>query len=212
MTPMASFPWRLHLITDRVQAGGWDRMEATLAHLAHGLPAGSWLVHFREKDLPARESLFRIRRLQGLLEPKGVPLVVNDRLDLALAGEAAGLHLGEASLPPAEARRHWSGLLGLSRHAIEALASLEAGVVDYVFFSPIFDTPSKRAYGPPQGLDGLRKAVEASPVPVVALGGIDPTRAAAVRDAGAVGVAAIRAIWQSEAPLQAALDLIRPFL
>lgn len=139
-----------------------------------------------------------VRRAVEDTQSTGARILVNDRLDVALAANAAGIHLGEKSLPlgaVAEWRRS-SGrrdfLIGVSCHSLEAARAAELGGADYVFFGPVFATPSKAAFGPPQGLDRLREVCAAVKIPVVAIGGVNLENARACLDAGAAGIAAIR--------------------
>jgi thiamine-phosphate pyrophosphorylase len=128
----------------------------------------------------------------------GTRVLVNDRLDVALAANAAGVHLGENSLP-LEAVSGWrraSGrldfLIGVSCHSLEAARAAERGAADYIFFGPVFETPSKAAFGAPQGIESLREICTAVQIPVLAIGGINLENARACLAAGAAGVAAIR--------------------
>jgi thiamine-phosphate pyrophosphorylase len=124
--------------------------------------------------------------------------LVNDRLDVALAADAGGVHLGEQSLPPREALRllQWRErkdfLIGVSCHSPTAAKEAERGGADYLFFGPVFATPSKAAYGAPQGLERLGEVCRAVTLPVLAIGGITPENAAACLSAGASGIAGIR--------------------
>lgn len=160
--------------------------------------AGATWIQIREKDLEARELTGLVRRAVEDTQSTGARILVNDRLDVALAANAAGIHLGEKSLPlgaVAEWRRS-SGrrdfLIGVSCHSLEAARAAELGGADYVFFGPVFATPSKAAFGPPQGLDRLREVCAAVKIPVVAIGGVNLENARACLDAGAAGIAAIR--------------------
>jgi len=184
----------VHLITDRRLAPDLAaRAEEALA----GLPPGVAAVHLREKDLGGRDLLVLARALVAVCRSRGQALLVNDRLDVALAAGADGVHLPAAGVPPAEARRLLgpAALVGVSCHSAAEVARARAGGASFATFSPIYDTPSKRAYGPPVGLEALRDAVRLG-LPLVALGGVDAGRVAEVRGAGAAGVAAIRA-WLS---------------
>lgn len=196
----------IHLISDRrLVASLPERAAAAL----HGLPPGVVAVHLREKDLGGRALLELARRLRAACAAAGQLLVVNDRLDVALAAGADGVHLPSAGVPIADARRLLGPgrLLGVSCHSRADVERAAAGGADYATFSPIFDTPSKRAYGAPLGLEALRGAA-ALGLPLVALGGIDASNAAAVRGVGAVGVAAIRAWLAGDDPAGAVRALL----
>ena len=130
-------------------------------------------------------------------------ILVNDRLDIALAEGAGGVHLGEKSLPVEEAKRlvllasprspAGAGfLLGVSGHSLEAARAAEGSGADYIFFGPVFATPSKAAFGEPQGVERLGQVCRAVAIPVIAIGGITVENATACLDSGAAGLAAIR--------------------
>ncbi len=184
-------PPRAYLVTE----GGLvpDLVAAVRAALA-GLPPGAVAVQLRDKAMPARQLLALARALQAVCGPAGQPLLVNDRLDVALAAGAAGAHLPSAGLPPEEARRMLppGALLGVSCHSAGEVARAIAGGADFATFGPVFDTPSKRRFGEPLGLERLAEAARLG-LPLLGLGGVDLGNAAQVVAAGAHGVAAIRA-------------------
>jgi thiamine-phosphate pyrophosphorylase len=198
--------FRLCLVTDRHATGGRPLPRVVEACLGAGLRA----VQLREKDLDAGE-LFRLAgELRALTWRYGARLVVNDRADVALAVGADGLHLPAAGLPPEAARRVIGAdrLLGVSTHsAAEAEAAGRRGA-DYVVFGPIHDTPAKRAYGAPQGLEALAVAVARATVPVLAIGGLTAERVPAVARAGAAGIAVIRALLAAADPEAATKGLL----
>lgn len=168
--------------------------------------AWPWLLQWREKDAPPRATYARLLALADLPD---LPLVVNDRVDLALA-LGRGVHLTEASLPTRVVRALLPAgtLLGRSTHDLVAAVRAAAEGTDYIVFGPIFDTPSKRVYGPPRGLEALAEVTAAVPVPVFAIGGIDVDRIAACRAAGAHGIAVIRALWADPDPGAALVRLL----
>ena len=135
---------------------------------------------------------------------------MNDRLDVALAAGADGVHLPSDGVPPADARRLLGpgALVGVSCHSAEDVLRARDGGASFAFFPPLYDTPSKRAYGPPLGLEPLRAAAVLG-LPLVGLGGITVERAAEVRAAGAAGVAAIRAWLEGPDPAAAVRVLAR---
>lgn len=181
----------VHLITDRRLAP--DLLARARAALA-GLPPGAVALHLREKDLGGRALLELARALRQACHAAGQRFLVNDRLDVALAAGADGVHLPSAGVPPGDARRLLgpSALVGVSCHSEADVRRALAGGASFATFGPVYDTPSKRAFGPPVGLAVLRAAARLG-LPLVALGGVDAARAAEVRAAGARGVAAIRA-------------------
>lgn len=197
----------VHLITDR-------RLEPELPARADaalgGLPPGAVAVHLREKDLGGRDLLALAQALARVCRAHRQLLLVNDRLDVALAASADGVHLPAAGVPVADARRLLgpAALVGVSCHSGDDVARALADGASYATFSPVYDTPSKRAYGPPVGLGALHEAARLG-LPLVALGGVTAARAAEVRAAGAAGVAVIRA-WLGEGDAAAAVRALLP--
>jgi thiamine-phosphate pyrophosphorylase len=191
----------LTLVTDRSQTRGRELTAVVGECLAAGLPA----VQVREKDLGALELATLCRRLGALARAHGARLIVNDRVDVALAVGADGVQRTHASLPVDEIRSLAGKRLaiGASVHALEDAVDAEARGADWITFGPVYDTPSKRGWGAPQGLERLAKVSAAVRIPVIAIGGITPERVAAVRQAGAAGVAAIAAILDTESPAAA---------
>ena len=176
------------LVTDRHATGGRDLAQVIAQALDAGLPA----VQLREKDLPGRPLLALAERLRRATAERGAQLFVNDRLDVARAAGADGVHLGEQSFPVAVARALLpQALIGTSVHTV---ADAAARAADFVFFGPVFATPSKASFGPPQGPERLAAAARGAGKPVLAIGGIDAGRLDAVHAAGAHGIAVIRAI------------------
>ena len=202
-TPRLGF--RLYAVTDRQQTAGRPLAEVIAAAARGGLGA----VQLREKDLSARDLYDLGTSLQEALKPHGVPLLINDRIDVALALDAAGVHLAGHSLPTRTARRVLGPgkLLGASTHGLEAARQAADEGADFVVFGPVFPTPSKLAYGPPQGLPRLAEVVRHVPVPVIGIGGINPANLAQVMQAGAHGVAMIRAVLAAPDPCAATREL-----
>ena len=187
---------RLCLVTDRTGTRDRDLVEVVAACLAAGLPA----VEVREKDLPVTEVAALCRRIRAL---RPAPfLIVNDRVDVALAVGAQGVQRTHASLAVDELRvvADKRVRVGASVHSLEDARDAAARGADWLFFGPVYDTPSKRRYGAPQGLTALERVASAVNIPVVAIGGITPDRVADVRRAGARGVAVISAILFAEDP------------
>jgi thiamine-phosphate pyrophosphorylase len=201
----ACIGFRLYIVTDRRQTAGRPLEEVLVAAARGGVGA----IQLREKDLSARELYALGVRLQRLLAPYNVPLLINDRLDVALALDAAGVHLAGHSLPAAQARRilGTQKLIGVSTHSLEEARQAAAGGADFVVFGPVFATPSKMAYGPPQGLQQLAAVVQQVPIPVLAIGGIEHANLPQVMQAGAHGVAMIRAVLSAPDPCEAARRL-----
>jgi thiamine-phosphate pyrophosphorylase len=161
----------------------------------------SW-IQIREKDLDARFLLDLVRFAVAETRAGSARVLVNDRLDVALAANAAGVHLGENSLP-LDAVTEWrrsSGrvdfLIGVSCHSLESARAAERGGADYIFFGPVFATPTKAAFGAPQGIERLREICAAVTTPVLAIGGVASANMDSCLAAGAAGIAAIR--WFQE--------------
>ena len=203
-----------------------SRTELLLERIGSLSAAGIDWIQIREKDLSgreystlARDAIGRISRRISSAGPQ-TRLIVNDRLDVALAERAGGIHLGEQSLPAAEARRLLlasstaqtvSGdfLLGVSCHSLEAAKDATADGADYIFFGPVFATPSKAAYGTPQGIGRLGKVCASVSIPVLAIGGVTVENAPSCLAAGASGIAAIR-LFQDAPDAASVIRALRP--
>jgi thiamine-phosphate pyrophosphorylase len=192
---------RLCLVTDRTQTRGRDLVAVVGECLAAGLPA----VQVREKDLGAADLAFLCRRLVAPVRDVGAMLVVNDRVDVALAVGADAVQRTHTSLPIDDIRAIAGRRLrvGASVHSLEDAVDAELKGADWVIYGPVYETPSKRPYGPPQGLDRLAAVARGLRIPVVAIGGVTPARVKEVRAAGARGVAAISAILAADSPAAA---------
>jgi thiamine-phosphate pyrophosphorylase len=202
---------RLTLVTDRHATAGRP-LAAVVEEALRGI-TGTRLaprqvaVQLREKDLAGRALLELARALCEKTEAAGVELYINDRIDVALAVGADGVHLGGESLGPADARALAPALaVGISAHGIGDLRGAgQAGVVDladfpdFYFLGPIYDTPAKRRYGPPIGLGPLTTAAQVG-LPLIAIGGIEPANVDEIMAAGAKGVACIRAVMAARDP------------
>lgn len=198
----------LHLVTDRALCGPRG-LEAVVAAAVAG---GVTHVQLREKQAEPREFLALARALHARLRAAGVPLIINDDLDVALACGAEGLHLGQQDLPVAEARRRLpQALIGLSIETEAQLQQAEAAgcPCDYYGASPVFATTSKADAAPPLGLDGLARLRGLTARPLIAIGGIHGGNAAAVRAAGADGLAVVSALCAAADPAEAARALRR---
>jgi thiamine-phosphate pyrophosphorylase len=195
----------LYLITDRLTA---SRPPADIVDECLG--AGLRAVQLREKDLAVRELLALAKELRESTRRHGARLLVNDRADVALAGGADGVQRTHTSLPvPALRAISPPGfLIGASTHSLAEARQAEADGADFVVFGPVYDTPSKRAFGAPQGLGALESVASAVARPVIAVGGITPARAREVLAAGAAGVAVIRGIYGAARPA----DAVKAFL
>jgi thiamine-phosphate pyrophosphorylase len=196
----------LYVITDRQQSGGRPLLTVVEAALRGGARA----FQLREKDLPPRELYPLAREMRQLTQLYGARLLINDRIDVALAVNADGVHLTTASLPASVARQLLGPdrLIGVSTHnAAEAQAAAEGGA-DFLVFGPVFFTPSKAPYGEPVGLDALRAVRAAVELPILAIGGIKKANLDQVLAAGADGIAVISAVVAADDPTAATQDLL----
>ncbi len=200
-----SVDFSLYLISDRRQAPGGDLHAAVEGALRGGVRA----VQVREKDLSPRELYELACSLRALTGRYGAKLFVNDRIDIAQAVGADGVHLGEQSMPVQRARTVAGRLLlGVSCHSREAAEAAEQGGADFITLSPIYDTPSKASYGAPLGTARLAEVCTLAKIPVFALGGISRERIDEVRACGARGVALISAILAAADPERAAHEML----
>jgi thiamine-phosphate pyrophosphorylase len=204
----SSCGFRICYVTDRSGLSGGEAGEAQetlLLRIETAAAAGVDWIQIREKDLSGRDcGLLTREALQRAAKSPAsnaapTRILVNDRLDVALSEGAGGVHLGENSLPLPEAKRlvkaqalsqHF--LIGISCHSVETARSAASGGADYLFFGPIFATPSKAEFGAPQGLERLAEVCRAVSIPVLAIGGITLANASGCLAAGASGIAAIR--------------------
>ena len=198
--------WSLYLITDRRIAG--RRNIVDIVHDA--ILGGVSVVQFREKTAATYEMIELARELHHVTRSAGVPLIINDRIDVALAIEAEGVHVGPPDDMPAFLARKLLGpdcIVGVSAESPEiALQAVRDGA-DYVGVGDIYGTISKADAGEPIGLTGLKSVVDICHIPVVGIGGISPGNAAAVIEAGASGVALISAIVGADDPAAASREL-----
>lgn len=210
MSTRPAIDFDLYLITDRANCGGRSLLETVELALRGGVKA----VQLREKDLSGRRLFDLACELRRLTSRYGARLFVNDRIDVALAVEANGVHLGGESLPTGRVRALLgdSMLLGVSCHdLLSARAAQEEGA-DFITFGPVFYTPSKAAYGDPVGVAKLREAAGLLSIPVFALGGIKKDKVAEVITAGAAGIALISAVLAAPQPAEetsALLDILQ---
>ena len=196
---------KLYLVTDRELALGRSLEEV----VSEAVKGGVTIVQLREKDTSTGEFIEIAFRLKNILEPYNVPLIINDRVDVALAVDADGLHIGQSDMPYNIARKLLGPdkIIGLSVENMDDLLRANKLDVDYVGISPVYGTPTKTDTAEPFGLEGLRKAVELSVHPTVAIGGMNADTIADVIEAGADGVAVVSAICSAVSPCSAAEEL-----
>lgn len=211
-------------VTDRRSlplATSSDAIPMLLHTIVSVAAAGVDWIQLREKDLCGAESLELARSaIEGIRSrASSARIIVNDRVDVALASGAGGVHLSENGFSVSDARRltdrfaEDSGksldfLIGVSCHSLGSALGAARDGADYIYFSPIFHTPSKAFYGPPQGVERLRQICQAVQIPVIAIGGINLENIASCYAAGAAGVAAIR-LFQDAADLLAVVGSMR---
>lgn len=199
--------YSLYLVTDRKLALGRQMVEVVEAAIAGGVSC----VQLREKECSTREFLSEAHRLRKVLCARNIPLIINDRVDIALAVEAEGVHLGQSDMPIQDARRLVgnSMVIGVSAESIDDAIEAEAGGADYIGISPVFTTTTKEDIATPLGLDGIRAIREVVRIPLVAIGGIGQDNAQDVMEAGADGVAVVSAIVSAVCPETAARNLFQ---
>ena len=203
-------------VTDRkgLEVSPENQCEALVGRMEIAARAGVDWIQLREKDLSGR-ALAELLREALRRVPAGCRIVLNDRLDVACALGAGGVHLGRESLSVEDARRLVGGrgatqdfLVGASTHSLAAALSAEKAGADYLVFGPVYATPSKAQYGPPQGIERLAEVCHAVSLPVLAIGGITVENARACLEAGAAGIAAIR-LFEESSDLAAVVDALR---
>jgi thiamine-phosphate pyrophosphorylase len=205
-----AFDLSLYLVTDAAlcaERGLAATIEAAIA-------GGVTMIQYRAKNSDFRTALAEAGMLSQLAKQAKVPLIINDRLDIALAVDAAGLHVGQSDMPPDIARQLLGRdkILGLSVSRMSEIAALDSSLVDYVGLGPVFTTATKSDAAQPLGLELFRVLRRHISVPVVAIGGIGHDRAGDVIEAGADGIAVVSAICGTADPQAAARHLKRTVL
>lgn len=201
----SQFDLSLYLVTDRSLLYK-ESLEFVVKEAVEG---GVTMVQLREKDCSSAEFYQLAVRLKELLAPYRIPLIINDRLDIALACDAEGLHIGQHDLPYTVARK-WLGkdkIIGLSVENTEDVLVANELDVDYIGISPVFDTSTKSDTAKALGLEGVREIGNLSVHPSVGIGGINESNAKAIIEAGADGIAVVSAIISAENPGLAARTL-----
>lgn len=198
---------KLYLVTDRDLSLGRSLEEVVREAVAGGVT----MVQLREKDAATGEFIELGRRLKAVLKPLGIPLIINDRVDVALAVDADGVHIGQSDMSYADARRLLGPdkIIGLSVENFKDLEVANELDVNYIGISPVYGTPTKTDTAEPFGLEGLRKAVQMSAHPTVAIGGMNVSTAGDVIATGCDGVAVVSAICSAPSPRDAAEELKR---
>jgi thiamine-phosphate pyrophosphorylase len=188
--------YSLYLVTDAALSRGRSQRHIVEAAIRGGVT----LVQYRAKEASTRTMIEEAAELCGICRVAGVPFIVNDRVDVALAVHADGVHVGQDDMPAALARELLGAgkILGVSAGNLEEARRALADGADYIGASPIFSTPTKPDAPRPMGLEGLQSIAGSIPIPVVAIGGINEGNAAAMLRCGAAGIAVVSAIVSAE--------------
>jgi thiamine-phosphate pyrophosphorylase len=183
-----------------VTDAGLSRGRSHLSIVEAAVRGGVTIVQYREKNASTHRMIEEAAELLRLCRATGIPFIVNDRIDVALAVDADGVHVGQDDMPASVARRliGKKKILGVSAGSAEEARKAVLDGADYIGASPIFSTPTKPDAPPPLGIEGLREVTRAVKIPVVAIGGISEMNAAAMIEAGAAGVAVVSAIVAAE--------------
>ncbi len=196
--------WELYLVTDR-------ELSKLPFHemIKKAVKGGVTVIQLREKNLSTREFIEEAIEVKKIIEGSENPLIINDRVDIALAVRADGVHLGNDDMPVDVARRILGKnfIIGASAGSVEEAIEKEKMGADYIAVSPVFSTPTKPDAGPPLGLDGIKEIKKSVKVPVIGIGGINKEKVFDVIKSGADGVAVVSAIVSSEDPEISAREL-----
>jgi thiamine-phosphate pyrophosphorylase len=197
--------YSLYLVTDRGLARGRTTLEIVSAAV-HG---GATVVQLREKDCSTRDFMEQAVAIKKFLNARRIPLIINDRVDVAQAVKADGVHLGQTDMPLEIAKKILgdSMIIGISAESLQDAIEAEKGGADYLGISPIYATPTKTDTAPPLGLKGLREIRKAVKLPLVGIGGLTRENSADVVRNGADGVAVVSAIVAADDPEAAAKEL-----
>ncbi|MCQ8865712.1 thiamine phosphate synthase [Vibrio splendidus] len=198
-------PYKLYLVTDDQQD-----LETLKVVVEQAVAGGVTMVQVREKHGDVRAFIERAQAVKSILVGSGVPLIINDRVDVALAVDADGLHLGQSDMP-AELARQLIGpdkILGLSIETEQQLQEADSLPIDYIGLSALFTTPTKTNLKKHWGYDGIKMALETTKLPIVGIGGINESNIPQLVESGIHGLALVSAICHAEDPKQATRDLL----
>lgn len=204
----------LYLVTDKALSEGRSLLDIVTAAIRGGVT----VVQYREKSDSTRRMIEEAKALREICRAANVPFIVNDRLDVALAVNADGVHVGQDDMPASMARKLLGNgkILGVSAGSKEEAQKAVEDGADYIGASPVFSTPTKPDAPPPLGVDGLRRMARSVGIPVIAIGGINLANATMMMDAGSAGIAVVSAIVAAEdaeeaaRELRAAIEMKRP--
>ena len=204
---MHNIDYSLYLVTDR----GLARGRSTVEIVKRALQGGVTCVQLREKNCSTLEFIEQALALKDILKSTGVPLIINDRVDVALAVEADGVHLGQTDMPLAMAKKILGDtmIIGISAESLEDAVEAERNGADYLGVSPIYGTPTKTDTAAPLGLEGLRAIRNSVRLPLVGIGGLNRDNSAEAIRNGADGIAVVSAIVAADDPATAAGDLMQ---
>ncbi len=200
------FDLSLYLVTDPILSGGRDLSWIVSEAVAGGVT----MVQIREKDAPTSEFVERARQIKAALAPYNIAVVSNDRVDVALAADLDGVHIGQSDMRYADARRLLGEerIIGLSVESMEQVVAANDLDVDYIGISPLYATPTKDDTAEPFGLEGCRRAVELSRHRTVAIGGLNLGTIGEAMEQGIEGVAVVSAIVAAAEPREASTELM----
>lgn len=199
----------LYLVTDPALCAERG-LEATVMAAVRG---GVSVVQLRDKHASDEEMIAQAIRLKALLDEYEVPLIINDRIEVALASGADGLHIGQSDGDPVEARRRLGedALIGLSVQTLAQLKTVDVERIDYLGLGPVYATATKPDHAAPLGIEGLTQLVRSSPLPTVAIGGISLANAGDVMSSGTDGLAVVSALCCAEDPAAAAQQFLAQY-
>lgn len=199
--------YSLYLVTDRNLCGS----RSLLSIVEEAVAGGVSCIQLREKNLDSREFVAQAKALQDILQPHDIPLIINDRVDVALASGAAGVHLGQSDMHIRDARPLLGEnvIIGISAESVDDAVTAEREGADYIGISPVFSTTTKKDIAQPLGLEGVSRIRELVKIPLVGIGGISEQNAAEVIRYGADGVAVVSAIVSADSPTRAASSILQ---
>jgi thiamine-phosphate pyrophosphorylase len=205
MSPLKKIDWSLYLVADTEFAAGKDLVPL----VREAVLGGVTVVQLRAKNLGTRDFLELALRMSAALKKKSVPLIINDRTDIALACGAEGVHLGQDDMPLPDARRLLGPdkVIGISVNTINEAAEAERLGADYLGLGPIYGTSTKQTVLPVLGPEGIQRVKRHIGIPIIAIGGINAANAGAVKKAGADGIAVVSAILSAKDARQATAEL-----
>ncbi len=197
--------YSLYLVTDREMSRGKDLCEIVVEAIRGGVT----IVQLREKKLPLDEFIKVASEIKAVVKPYKIPLIINDRIEVAIAVGADGVHIGQGDTPLDTARKSVGPkmIIGVSVSNVEEAIAAQNGGADYLGISPVWNTPTKTDTPEATGLEGVRAIRAAVKIPLVGIGGINASNARAVIEAGCEGIAVVSAIMAAENPRDAAIEL-----